>query len=71
MFRNMQKAWQALYGRHIGRSRARLGTDLFQDAAQKPLQKGPERGLGGFFMILGLLWELPGAPFWQKKADFK
>jgi len=67
----MRKAWQALYGRHMGRSRGGLGTHFFQDEAQKPLQKGPERGLEGFFMILGLLWELPGTPFWEKKGDLK
>jgi len=65
---NMRKAWQALYGRHIGRFREGRGTHFFRDAAKKPLQKGPERGLEGFFVIWGLLWELSGAPFRTKKV---
>ena len=43
---------------------------FFEAAAQRPLQVGPEGGLQGFFMILHILWEVPGTPFGKKKVVF-
>ena len=43
---------------------------FFEAAAQRPLQVGPEGGLEGFFMILDILWEVPGTPFGKKKVVF-
>ena len=41
---------------------------FFEAAAQRPLQVGPEGGLERFFMILDILWEVPGAQFGKKNV---
>ena len=43
---------------------------FFEAAAQRPLQVGPEGGLEGFFMILDILWEVPGAIFGKNNGFF-
>ena len=43
---------------------------FFEAAAHRPLQVGPEGGLEGFFLILDILWEVPGTPFGKKKVVF-
>ena len=53
---NMLKAWQAWYGRHMGRSRGGSRNHFFQECGAKASPYAPEEGSGRFFVILGDLW---------------
>ena len=65
---NVSKAWQALYGRDMGRYWGGPRNQFFQERGAKASPYATEEGSGWFFVILGALWGSLGAPFSEENV---
>ena len=66
--RNMLKAWQALYGRHMGRSLGGSGRRLFLARVSRPCPRAFRGAFFADFVRFGAPFRDPGAPLWAQKA---